>query len=249
MTTNRIKVKGIILIMSCQFHKEGRLKNLVIQDDEIDGWKVHPVIGDMNLDSDYKFEGRNLILKCEDGYIHLLKKDILAMEILSSIYDIEEGILNMGDDIIIYRDRLSEFLKMKKTDVMGHKMGYDPIEGVKKRYDPFISDYYFSHKDQVISHNLPSNVFEMNQVPRIKYTSGPMQYFSLRSCKMMIDHMKSVNYDLFHYSEEYGYPYIIHDIGIGYILRDLPITDYKIYHDDCVPFTDQTLGKHTNIGK
>ena len=69
-----IAVDGIILVLSCQKHLPTRIKHLKLPKTEYAGWKVIYVIGDMFLDRDYKFIDDFLIIKCEDSYIHLLKK-------------------------------------------------------------------------------------------------------------------------------------------------------------------------------
>ena len=50
-------------------------------------------------------------MKCEDSYIHLLKKLVLSIKIIYSIFNIKEGILRSGDDIIYNELILESFLK------------------------------------------------------------------------------------------------------------------------------------------
>ena len=67
-------VDGIILILSCQKHKNTRLKEFKLPDTNYDGWEVVYVLGDFFLPQKYTYNDNTLVIKCEDSYIHLLKK-------------------------------------------------------------------------------------------------------------------------------------------------------------------------------
>jgi hypothetical protein len=110
-----IAVDGIILVLSCQKHLHTRIKHLKLPKTEYAGWKVIYVIGDLFLDCDYKFIDNFMLVKCEDSYIHLLKKLVLSLKYLYETYDIKEGVLRTGDDLIFNEKLLTEFLKSPKT--------------------------------------------------------------------------------------------------------------------------------------
>ena len=121
-----IAVNGIILVLSCQKHLNTRLKHFKLPKDDYGGWKVIYVIGDLFLDCDYKFVNSNaseaheahftdfLIVKCEDSYIHLLKKLGLALKYLYETFDIKEGVLRANDDLIFNETMLRAFLDSPK---------------------------------------------------------------------------------------------------------------------------------------
>jgi len=103
-------VEGIILIISCQKHKNTRLKEFALPKDNYNGWEVIYVVGDLSSKYEYIFQGNLLTIKCEDSYIHLLKKVVLAIEILYQNFNIKQGILRCGDDLIFNEEKLVEFL-------------------------------------------------------------------------------------------------------------------------------------------
>ena len=123
-----IAVNGIILILSCQKHLDTRIKHFKLPKNDYGGWKVIYVIGDLFLDCDYKFvsssgssagaheahEADFLIIKCEDSYIHLLKKLGLALKYLYETFDIKEGVLRANDDLIFNESMLRAFLDSPK---------------------------------------------------------------------------------------------------------------------------------------
>ena len=121
-----IAVNGIILVLSCQKHLNTRLKHFKLPKDDYGGWKVIYVIGDLFLDCDYKFVNSNaseaheahftdfLIVKCEDSYIHLLKKLGLALKYLYETFEIKEGVLRANDDLIFNESMLRAFLDSPK---------------------------------------------------------------------------------------------------------------------------------------
>ena len=109
-------VDGIILVLSCQKHKETRLKQFRLSRDWYGKWKVIYVIGDLFLDTEYKMEGNLMWLKCEDSYIHLLKKLVLALKYVYELHDIKEGVLRSGDDLVYNDTILTQFLEEKNSD-------------------------------------------------------------------------------------------------------------------------------------
>ena len=114
-------VDGIILILSCQKHKNTRLKEFALPKDNYNGWEVIYVVGDLSSKYGYMFQGNLLTIKCEDSYIHLLKKVVLAIEILYQNFNIKQGILRCGDDLIFNEENLITFLQLEdKKDYMGY---------------------------------------------------------------------------------------------------------------------------------
>ena len=47
-----------------------------------------------------------LYLKCEDSYLHILKKLILSIDVLYQLFDIKQGILRCGDDLFFDENNL-----------------------------------------------------------------------------------------------------------------------------------------------
>ena len=89
------EVSGIILILSCQKHKETRLKEIKLKNTSYENWEVVYVIGDFFLNANYKYEesettnGKNyLYIRCEDSYLHLLKKLTLSIKAVYEIFEL-----------------------------------------------------------------------------------------------------------------------------------------------------------------
>jgi hypothetical protein len=224
-TNEKKHIPGAIIVYSCYKHKETRLKELALKH-EYCGWKVFYILGNPHLETYYKFEtedntGREfVILKCEDSYLHLLKKVILSLKVLYEKYDIENGVLRCGDDLVFNEDKINNFIKMrKKSNYMGviARVNY-PITKIPTN---FMLSYYVNHQDELKGLNLTlQDIFNLNEVPACCYTGGVVVYLSTFSCKILIDEMTKISWNIFAHKNEHGYPYIIEDIGIGYILNN-----------------------------
>jgi len=146
-------VDGVILILSCQKYKNTRLKEFSLSKTSYNNWEVIYVIGDLFLKENYILEGNILYLRCEDSYLHLLKKLVLAIKSVKEIFNIKEGILRCGDDLIFNEDNLVKFIKSKKFDYWGQscfKKDYTCVDKnilKKLRDDPFMLFYYNKHKE------------------------------------------------------------------------------------------------------
>jgi len=68
-------------------------------------------------------------------------------------------------------------------------------------------------------------------------------------CNILIEHLENINWDIFT-KDMYGYPYIIEDIGVGYILHNRGIfpVKYELFSDHLHIFKSHgiTFGYHTN---
>ena len=153
-----IQVNGIILILSCQKHLNTRLKEFKLPKNNYGGWQVIYVIGDLFLESNYKMDNTLMTIKCEDSYIHLLKKLVLALKYVYEIYDIKEGVLRSGDDLIFDEVKLQSFLNIQnKHDCIGkiiHPLYkhlpilHMPIHLLKNTIDDyFMVRYYLTHPE------------------------------------------------------------------------------------------------------
>jgi hypothetical protein len=81
--------------------------------------------------------------------------------------------------------------------------------------------YYVNHQDELEEMKLTlQDIFKLNEVPSCCYTGGVVVYLSTLSCKILIEEMTKISWNIFAHKNEHGYPYIIEDIGIGYILNN-----------------------------
>lgn len=287
-----IAVKGIILVISCHKHLNTRVKHFKLPRDEYAGWKVVYVIGDLFLDSDYKFvrhdgsgghegsEANLMIVKCEDSYLHLLKKLVLALKYIYETFEIEEGVLRAGDDLIFNEDVLVEFLmSYKKTGVAASTSGAGAaIDFLGKSpagrsllaheitdadikttiSDTFMIDYYKCHPEDFDNplHNLKGvDIAKYSKRPHIPVgPCGILFYLSNKSCKILIEHLDNIGYDIFHYDEgTSSYPYTIEDCAVAFILYSNKIgfihnlAMYDEYYNN--PEKVGVIAIHTNLNK
>jgi hypothetical protein len=256
--TNKTSIPGAILIFSCHKHKETRLKQFKLSKTDYNGWKVFIIIGNPNLKSEYEMNDNVITIKCEDSYIHILKKVILGCKIILNLYDIQHGILRCGDDLIFNEDKLSLFLNnINKTDYMGLIANY--IDKMYPKYNNFMPDYFNSHPEDLKNplNCIPYTLDEMryfNVIPHCTYTGGVVVYLSVNSCNILINHMEKINWDVFQSDKDYGYPYIIEDIGVGFILsiNNIKPLSYNLYSDnknDALNINHPAVAYHTNMYK
>jgi hypothetical protein len=259
---NKNKVDGIILVLSCQKHLYTRLKQFKLSKDIYGEWKVIYVIGDLFLNSEYKIDGNLMTIKCEDSYIHLLKKLVLALKYVYELYDIKEGILRSGDDLIYNEIMLQSFLESNKLDFVGKSpsqkglLEKDITPDILKTttYDNFMVNYYLLHPEDFNNpqHNLKGiNINKFMKRPKIEIGAcGVLFYISNKCSKILIDHLESINYNIFHFDDySQSYPYTIEDCAVSYILY---LNKISFIHNDKMwsDFqTDNTIAYHTNMYK
>jgi hypothetical protein len=252
----RQEIPGIILIISCNKHKETRLKEFSLSKKEYNDWKVFTIIGNPELTTSYEIHEPNLItIQCEDSYLHVMKKVVLSMKILMTLYKIQYGILRCGDDLVFNENILDQFTLSIRSNNNPHYLGKianpNCIPNYSKRIDNFMPHYFYTHQEDIenplngLQNMTLNSLLQLNEVPNIKYTGGVIFYVSLESCNILIREMESINWDVFHYNVNYGFTFIIEDIGIGYALYKnniFPI-HYDLYSDNP---SKQVIGYHTN---
>jgi len=256
-----IAVDGIILVISCQKHLNTRLKELRLPKNNYGEWKVIYVIGDFLLDCDYKLEGNLLTIKCEDSYLHLLKKLALALKYIYEIFDIKEGVLRANDDLIFNEKILETFLKspkkikindtddeididyLGKCSYGGHLINYNVLHDTLKKginsNSYHLVYYYQTHQEDLYNpqHNLQDvDICKYSRNPYIPAVIfGPLMYLSNKSCKILINHMSNIDFNIYHYDEDTdSYPYTIEDCGISFILisNNINCLHSKYWHDN-----------------
>ena len=250
-----INVDGIILVLSCQKYKNSRLKEFKLTKDSYcnDKWPVIYVVGDLSLKEKYVIEGNIMTIKCEDSYIHLLKKLVLACKYCFECFSINEGILRCGDDLIIDDIALEKFLNGKKYDFYGQsdfkRNNYysDKSQLKKVKNDNFMVKYYHNHPEDFDNpnHNLKGvSVSKYTLRPHVWGPHGIIYYISKKACNCLIKTMEEINYNIFHFDDfTKSYPYTIEDCAVTYILykNDFTFTDDQFFFD-----RPGSIAKHTN---
>ena len=253
-------VEGIILVLSCQKHRHTRLEKFRL-DKKVyaDNWKVIYVLGDLFIEQEYRMEGDILTIKCEDSYIHLLKKLVMAMDIVNRLFVIKQGILRSGDDLIFNEPRLEYFLRaIKPKGVLGWNPSRKSIINPEKStyqkeviYSNFMSSYYQQHPEDFENplHNLKDvTISNYRRMPaNIKGPCGVVYYLDIDSCKFVIEKMKAINMDVFYKDPETdSFQYTIEDVGISYLLF---INGISFYHVDWMFHSKNPIAIHTNYLK
>lgn len=250
----REEVNGIILIISCQKHLNTRLKEFKLKHNNYNNWKVIYVIGDLFLNNNYEIRDSNyLYIKCEDSYIHLLKKLTLSIKYLNELYIIKEGILRCGDDLIFNEDNLLLFLNSKKYDFYGKAYCGEnycnkDINVLKKnKIDPLMYHYYRKHPEDFQNpyHNLQNiNITKYLLRPEVWGPAGIIYYLSNEACNILINHMEVINYNIFHFNTfTQSYPYTIEDVAVTFIMyyHQIPFINNDDFFD-----TPNSICCHTN---
>jgi hypothetical protein len=225
---NKIEIEGIILVISCQKHKNTRLNEFRVPFDEYNGWKVIYVIGNIFLEKDFELNGNLFTINCEDSYLHLLKKLILSIKYLYNIFNIKQGILRSGDDLYYNESNLIQFLDRKnKPHYYGTSsqdfLNPNPEDLKNIKEDFFMVDYYSTHKEDFENplHNI-KNIDISKYVKRPKTdigAGGNLFYISNKSCKILVDHMENIDFNIYHFDNyTQSYPYIIEDCAVAFIL-------------------------------
>ena len=113
------------------------------------GWKVFIVIGNPFLESEYIINDNMITIKCEDSYIHLTKKVVMAFKIIAQLYTITEGILRCGDDLVFNEIKLNKFLNKKdKTNYMGVVACRN--KKIQKVTEMFMVDYFNKNPNDLL---------------------------------------------------------------------------------------------------
>lgn len=272
MSTKK-EVNGVILILSCQKHKETRLKEINLKNTSYENWEVVYVIGDFFLNANYKYEesettnGKNyLYIRCEDSYLHLLKKLALSIKAVYEIFDIKEGVLRCGDDLFFNEKKLSTFLNSKKCDYYGQSSVPRNYKCVDKNefkstiLDFFMARYYEKHPEDFLNpqHNLKGIKVSSYAVrPDLYGAIGVLFYLSNKACSVLVNHMEKINFNILHRDRfTNSYPYVIEDCGVSFIMYmndiDFIHTPYFIYNSSSneINITDflksNTIVMHTN---
>lgn len=258
----RTKVDGIILIISCQKHKDMRLKQFALSKSWYNNYKVVYVIGDFFQTEPYMMKGDYMYLKCEDSYIHLLKKVALSMKYLQEIYEIKDGFLRCGDDLEFNEDNLIKFIEGPKFDYYGQssfKRNFkitNPEVMKPPIRDMFLANYVMSHPEDMTNPQFNLQNVDMNKYitrPNISIVaSGVIFFLSMKAVDVLLTHFGAIDMNVFHYDTfTNSYPYLIEDCGVAYIMyyNGIEFTDGQLFYTDYRHVAQTRIAYHTNMYK
>jgi hypothetical protein len=119
-------------------------------------------------------------------------------------------------------------------------------------------DFYMCHLEDFDNpqHNLKGvDISKYIKRPHIPIgPSGIIYYISNKSCNILINHLDSIKYNIFHYDEYTdSYPYTIEDCAVSYILYynkvgfEHMVSMFEDYYNN--PNKETVIAIHTNYNK
>jgi hypothetical protein len=171
--------------------------------------------------------------------------------------------LRCGDDLIFNEQILLNFLESEKYDFFGQSP--NPALAIcdkallknlkfNTQYDDFMLNYYLVHRNELVDkeHGINMSIEDLNKYLVRPYLNGPagvLYYISNHSCKVIIDTLENINYNIFHLDEyTNSYPYIIEDTAVIMYRNEIPYTDSRIFYNNYC-YNDKVIATHTNIAK
>lgn len=251
-----IDVDGVVLVTCCVKHLTTRYVEFVKNMPSVEGWKVHALIGDPGLPCPYRVDEddpRILHIRCEDSYLHLMKKVAMGIRAVLDMYNVRVGVLRCGDDLVVNEPLLRTFLSKVRDDkslqyvgrVIGTPGGFATVNNFMVHYlDNHPEDFDVDRNG--LAHHKPT-YRAYNIVPAGQYISGVAFFLGVPACRALLDHMDRVHLDVFWRCKNTGcMPYLIEDIGVGYVMRvaDIRMDSFpSMYSDDYSP---DCIMCHTN---
>jgi len=169
-----IKQEYIMLIMNCKkYVKKAKFQKMTWLPKIPSYLKFYHVIGEPELESEFKFDDENQILwiKVEDDYNSLPKKVIRAYNAINKTFDYKY-IFKTDDDQILVNDNFFDVVKgLISREPRIHYGGY--IVDVKQNY---LSQYHKIHPE------LP----EFLPILQTKYCSGRFYFLSKQSTENLL---------------------------------------------------------------
>lgn len=206
----------IMLIMNCKaykskadFQKKTWLKlipNYI---------KYYHVIGDVNLEEEYKFDEDNnlLIIKNNDDYVSLPHKVIISYKAIIENFKFKY-IFKTDDDQILVNEKFLNTISnlLLNKDPKTHYGGF--VIDIKI---PYLSMYYKIHPE------LPKDMV----LKQTKYCSGRFYFLSFEAVKYLMNKRENISNE---YLEDYAIGFYLHNyfkINIFHISTNLFFTDIE----------------------
>lgn len=258
----RKAVPGVILVLSCHKHVGQRVPMMGIVNGEVAGWPVVVVIGNPLIENEYEMRDEKVtVIRCEDSYFHLNKKGALAMKLISELYDVTHGILRCNDDLVFNFEALGNFFKEVEDGALGDYVGHDCGQNLDfskpTHHDSFSADYYRSRPDDFDNPLFGMQNIDLEKLdahcefPTVHSASGVLMYLSKRACSEVVRRMESIQFDQFTGVAGHGFPYILDDVSIGYMMREAGfIFEHRqMYDDHKLVMEPWCLAYHTQVNK
>ena len=204
----------IMLIMNCRKYQKKALFQKMTWLKQIPSYlKFYHVIGDENLDTEFKFDDENKILwvKTADDYNSLPKKVIASYKAVFETF-LFKYLFKTDDDQILVKPQFFDIITniIKSKNLKTHYGGY--IVDVPK---PYLSQYYKLHSE------LPSYL----PILQTKYCSGRFYFLSNEAISNLLSKRESIERE---YLEDYAIGY---NLDPTYKKEMLSIATNKFFTD------------------
>jgi hypothetical protein len=214
-----IEQEYIMLIMNCKkYLKKAKFQKMTWLSKIPSYLQYFHVIGEPELDTNYKFDNENRILwiKVEDDYNSLPKKVIRAYEAVCETFDFKY-LYKTDDDQILVNDKFLDVVRgIISNSKQIHYGGF--IIDVKQNY---LSQYHKIHNE------LPKNL----QILKTKYCSGRFYFLSKQALANVISKKNFIEKE---YLEDYAIGYNLDD----YYKKKILHIDSHNYFTDIINFQD-----------
>jgi hypothetical protein len=207
-----IEQEYILLIMNCKkYSNKAKFQKLTWLQSIPSYLRFYHVIGDIELDTKYKFDDENQILwiNVEDDYNSLPKKVIRAYEAINETFNFN-FLYKTDDDQILVIDKFLDVVKGLTNDNKIHYGGY--IVDVKQNH---LSQYHTIHSE------LPKYL----PILKTKYCSGRFYFLSKQAIMNLISKKDFIEKEYF---EDYAIGY---HLDSYYKLNMINLNTNKFFKD------------------
>lgn len=263
-----MEVPGVIIILTCNKYIKERLAKHQPNKKSYAGWPVIYCLGDPRHVRPYSLMPATgggaplLIVRCEDTYMHLLKKVDLAIHALQTMYKIEKGVIKVGDDMY-FNDALVEqwVANLGKDDYVGHnysnrslKLGGEPMIITKSCVDMSMMLYYKHHPAEakeiqaMIPHMPIHTLVHRPEVPICPI--GTVYYLSNKAISALHKELESVHHNIFYRDPTSGsFNYFIEDVALVYTMlkHGIDFTNVSNLFSNSDSFDSGCVFTHTAI--
>lgn len=263
-----IEVPGVIIILTCNKYIQERLPRHQPKKKSYAGWPVVYCLGDPRHVRSFSLMPATgdgpplLIVRCEDTYMHLLKKVDLAIHALQTMYKIEKGVIKVGDDMFFNDARVEQWVAgLGNDDYVGHnysnrslKLEGKPLVITKSCVDMSMLMYYKNNQSEaneiqsMIPHMPIQTLIHRPDVPICPI--GTVYYLSNRAIEALHSELASVHHNIFYRDPNTGaFNYFIEDIALAYTMlkHGIDFTNVSNLFTNSEDFDHGCIFTHTAI--
>lgn len=262
------EVPGVIIILTCAKYIHERLPRHRPSKTEYAGWPIVYCLGKPAHDKPFSLLPSTdngpplLVVRCEDTYMHLLKKVDLAIHALQTMYKMEKGVIKVGDDMFFNDELVEQWVAgLGSDDYVGHnysnrslKLGGKPMNITKSCVDMSMMLYYKNHPleaweiQAMIPHIPVQSLIHRPDVPICPI--GTVYYLSNRAISALHAELESVHHNIFYRDPTTGaFNYFIEDVALVYTMlkHGIDFTNVSNLFTNAEDFDQGCIFTHTAI--